>query len=116
MPTMTLEMTSNMQVLLSPARTRVSEKGRVVIPSQFREALGIKVGDVVNLEVVGDELRISTFASRLKRTRERLQKYATPGVLASDELIHERRREARKEEDEFLVLSKRLDDNLRAKG
>jgi hypothetical protein len=65
--------------------------------------------------VVGDELRISTFASRLKRTRERLQKYATPGQLASDELIQERRREARKDEDEFLAQNERLDANLRAK-
>jgi AbrB family looped-hinge helix DNA binding protein len=30
-------------------RTRISEKGRLVIPASLRAALGIKVGDEVNL-------------------------------------------------------------------
>ena len=40
------------------ARTRVGEKGRVVIPASFREALNIKVGDEVELRIEDDELRV----------------------------------------------------------
>ncbi len=111
-----LEETRETQLSLEPARMRVSEKGRVVIPINFREALGIKVGDLVNLEIVGNELRISTFSSRLQRTRARLKHYVTPGKLASEEIIEESRREARKEELEFMGPSRKLDDDHQAKG
>jgi AbrB family looped-hinge helix DNA binding protein len=86
---------------LEPTRAKLSDKGRLVIPAEFREAMGIKPGDVVHLELLDNELRISTFANRLKRTQERMRKYATPGKSAVDELIAERRREAQKEEDEY---------------
>jgi AbrB family looped-hinge helix DNA binding protein len=114
MLTLTLEPGMDPQNTLEATRTRVSDKGRVVIPVQFREVLGIKAGDLVNLEIVDDELRISTFAGRLKRTRERLKQYATPGKLAYHELIEERRREARKEEGEFAALNQRLDHSVQA--
>ncbi len=48
-------------------RTRVGEKGRVVIPANFREALGIKVGDEVELRIEDNELRVSTMKSRVAR-------------------------------------------------
>ena len=78
-------------------RIRISEKGRIVIPSAMREELGIKVGDVVELRVEDKELRISTLKSRLERAQKRLQKYVKPGVLMSDELIAERREAAKSE-------------------
>jgi AbrB family looped-hinge helix DNA binding protein len=78
-------------------RIRISEKGRIVIPSVMRQELGIKVGDVVELRVEDKELRISTLKSRLERAQKRLQKYVKPGVLMSDELIAERREAAKSE-------------------
>jgi AbrB family looped-hinge helix DNA binding protein len=80
------------------ARVRVSEKGRVVIPASIRKELGIKVGDIVDLRVVDKELRVSTLKARIERAQERVRKYAVPGKLMSDELIAERREEARREE------------------
>ena len=113
---MSLETDLDTNTVLDPVSVKVGEKGRFVLPVQFREAIGIKVGDVVSLEVVNDELRISTFAGRLKRTRERLKKYATPGKLASDELVEARRLEARKEEQEYTALSRWREENAQAKG
>jgi len=79
-------------------QARVSEKGRIVIPASIREELGIKVGDVVDLRVEDSELRISTLKGRIERAQNRLRRYAVPGKLMSDELIAERREEARREE------------------
>ena len=49
------------------ARTRLGQKGRVVIPAPMREALGMDTGGVLDLRVVDGELRISTRENRLRR-------------------------------------------------
>ncbi|MGA2569996.1 MAG: AbrB/MazE/SpoVT family DNA-binding domain-containing protein [Terracidiphilus sp.] len=78
-------------------RTRLSEKGRVVIPANIREALGMAVGDALDLRVVGDEVRIATLRSRIRRVQERARKIIPPGVSLSEELSAERREAAKHE-------------------
>ena len=43
-------------------RVRIEGKGRVVIPASFRSALGLKIGDEIDLRIEDDEIRISTLA------------------------------------------------------
>jgi AbrB family looped-hinge helix DNA binding protein len=43
-------------VLARPARTRLNENGRLVIPASFRKALGINSGDEVVLRLEDDEV------------------------------------------------------------
>jgi AbrB family looped-hinge helix DNA binding protein len=81
----------------SQARTRVGEKGRVVIPASIRAALGIKIGDEVELRIEDNELRLSTLKSRLARAQKRLRRFIKPGRSLSGELIAERREAARHE-------------------
>jgi antitoxin PrlF len=78
-------------------RTRIEGKGRVVIPASFRAALGLEIGDEVDLRIEDNEIRISTLQSRLERSRQRLRKFIKPGRLLSDELIAERRAAAKRE-------------------
>ena len=78
-------------------RTRVNENGRVVIPSAFRKALGIEIGDEVVLRVEDDELRITTQQSRIQRAQQRARQYVKPGTSLVDELLAERRKAARRE-------------------
>ena len=78
-------------------RTRVNENGRVVIPSAFRKALGIEVGDEVVLRIEDDELRITTQQRRIQRAQRRARKYLKPGISLVDELIAERREAAKRE-------------------
>ena len=78
-------------------RTRISEKGRLVIPASLRAALGIKVGDEVNLRIEDNELRISTLKNRIERAQRRLRRFAKPGRLMSEELSAERREAAKHE-------------------
>jgi AbrB family looped-hinge helix DNA binding protein len=79
------------------ARTRLSEKGRLVIPAAIRAALGMDVGGVLEMRVVDGELRISTMRSRLRRAQESVRKYIPEGVSLSDELSAERREAAKHE-------------------
>lgn len=78
-------------------RTRINPNGRVVIPASYRKALGIKVGDEVILRMEDDELRITTMKRKIERAQRIARKYVKPGVLLSDELIAERREEAKRE-------------------
>jgi AbrB family looped-hinge helix DNA binding protein len=80
-----------------PVRVRVSEKGRLVIPAQFREVLGIEPGDVVELRLEENGIRVATTAQRLREVRRRLKKVFGPGRSLSEELIAERREAARRE-------------------
>ncbi len=76
------------------SRARIEGKGRVLIPASFRSALGLKVGDEIDLRIEDNEIRISTLQTRLTKSRERLRKFVKPGRRLSDELIAERRRSA----------------------
>ena len=79
------------------AKVRVNENGRIVIPAAFRKALGINVGDEVVARVEDDELRITTVQGRIARAQRLVRKYIKPGRSLVDELIADRRREARSE-------------------
>jgi AbrB family looped-hinge helix DNA binding protein len=77
-------------------RTRVNENGRVVIPSSFRKALGIEVGDEVVLRIEDDELRITTQQRRIQRAQHRARQNVK-GASLVDELLAERRAAAKRE-------------------
>jgi AbrB family looped-hinge helix DNA binding protein len=79
------------------ARTRIGEKGRVVIPAAIRKALGMDVGDVIDMRVENGELCISTRESRLRRAQEWVRRVVPPGVSLADELSAERREAAKHE-------------------
>jgi len=79
------------------ARGQVGAKGRIVIPAEIREAMGIGVGDKVVFRVKDDELRISTLRSRIRRAQRNVRHLAPPGTLVSDELSAERREAAKYE-------------------
>ena len=79
------------------ARKRLGEDGRVVIPTSFREALGINVGDEVILRIEDGEMRITTLKLRLERAQKRIRRYVKPVRSVVDELIAERREEANRE-------------------
>jgi AbrB family looped-hinge helix DNA binding protein len=78
-------------------RTRMGEKGRIVIPAALREALGMADGDVLDIRVVDGELRIATMRERLRRAQARVMALVPPGVSLTDELSAERREAAKHE-------------------
>jgi AbrB family looped-hinge helix DNA binding protein len=79
------------------ARVQVGEKGRIVIPAEIREAMGIRVGDSLEMRFEDHELRVSTRRARIRRAQERIRQLIPPGVSLSEELSVERREAAKHE-------------------
>ncbi len=77
---------------------KVSQEGRIVIPAGFREKYNIHQGDELIFEDRGGELVLSSRRQRLSSIQEECFHLLTKesGSLA-DELMAERRLEARKE-------------------
>ncbi len=79
---------------LEQVSTVVGKGGRIVIPAPYRKALGIKEGDAVFIKLEGEDLRIVSDETEVRRVREMIDRYVPEGVSLVDELIRERRREA----------------------
>ena len=79
---------------MAGVKTAVGEGGRVVLPSAFRKALGVKVGDEVIMTLEDDGLRITTTAMAVKRSQALVRRYVKRTRSLSGELRRERRREA----------------------
>ena len=72
----------------------MAEGGRIVLPAQYRRALGIQVGDEIVLRLEGDELRLLTRRQAIRDAQDLIGRYVPAERSLVDELIEERRREA----------------------
>lgn len=75
-------------------RTKVGEGGRIVIPVEYRKALGVEPGDEVILVLEGEGVRILTRRQAVKRAQMLVRRYVPEGRSLSEELLQERRAEA----------------------
>jgi AbrB family looped-hinge helix DNA binding protein len=82
---------------LASTKVSVGPQGRLVIPSEIRQKLGIGPGDVLVAVVEGDRLVLEKREAVLQRLRRRFA-HIPQGVSLADELIAERRIESRREE------------------
>lgn len=73
---------------------RITEGGRIVIPAEFRRALGLNVGDELLMQVEDGELRLFTLEQGIKRAQETYRKYVPANRDLVGELIRERHAEA----------------------
>jgi len=76
----------------------VADNGRVVIPAALRTALGIAGQRAeVFFDLRGGQVTLTTRMQGLRKAQDRIARIArTGGKLASDELIEDRRAEARR--------------------
>lgn len=89
-------------------RLKIDSAGRVVIPAEMRAAMMIRPGDTVAAQVVEGELKVMSrpvVVARLQ-AEARKQKAANPEVGVVDELIAERREEARREDEKYERLAR----------
>ena len=87
----------------------VTDRGRFVLPVEVRDTLKIRDGDRVSLTLEEDgSLVLQTREVAIGRLRGMFKHLARPGRLASDQLIAERRREARMEDRKFREWDARL--------
>lgn len=80
------------------ARARIDQHGRIVIPADCRAAAGLKPGDELLIELIGEgELRLRTPEQAIKEARAIVARYASKDRDLVAELIAERRAEAERE-------------------
>jgi len=78
---------------------RVDASGRLVIPKEMRDELGLADGGVLTLSVEDGELRATSRLAAIRRLQRKLAGRVPPGHSVVDELIADRRRQAALEED-----------------
>ncbi|OQX04641.1 MAG: AbrB family transcriptional regulator [Thiothrix lacustris] len=84
---------------MSSIAIQVSQGGRIVIPAEIRQKMGISIGDQVLLTWREDshELNIATRKQRLQSARKLVQQHVKAGNSVVDKLIQERRQAAANE-------------------
>ena len=75
-------------------KCKVIAGGRIALPADIRRAMGVAEGDTVYFDLDGDELRVRSAKSSLRRIQNRLRAYRPESGNSSDELIAGRRAEA----------------------
>ncbi len=73
------------------AHVTIASNGRVVIPANLRQELGLHGGEKLNIRVVDGALVMETMAVTIARIQEIVRKHIPEGVSLVDELIAERR-------------------------
>ena len=85
---------------LHPARACVEADGRVQLPKDFYKALGLREGDPIIATLEGDVIRLMSLPASVRRAQAIVRRFIPPGVSLVDELIAERRAEAKREDSD----------------
>jgi AbrB family looped-hinge helix DNA binding protein len=89
-----LEMSAKVESVMQ-SKVRINQQGRIVIPAECRAAAGLKPGDELLIEPVGEgELRLRTRRQAIKEAQAMVARYLPKGRDLVQELIDERRAEA----------------------
>lgn len=75
----------------------VDGSGRILLPAKVRKQLNLRKGSELIASLNKHELVLNTRDEALRRAQEYFSKFRPAGVLWSEELIKERRKEARRE-------------------
>lgn len=79
-------------------KTRINQQGRIVIPAECRAVAGLKPGDELLVEALGEgELRLLTPAQAIKKAQAIVARHVPKERDLVAELIAERRAEAARE-------------------
>jgi bifunctional DNA-binding transcriptional regulator/antitoxin component of YhaV-PrlF toxin-antitoxin module len=72
---------------------RVAPNGRMVLPKAARAALGVTGAGIVSLSVEGEEVKLTSLASNIKRAQALYRQHVKNGT-SSDAFLEARRQEA----------------------
>jgi len=77
-----------------PIRVRIAAGGRIVIPAEIRQSLGVREGDELLIIREGDGIRMTTVLQTAKEVQAFFEQFKKPGESVVDEFLAERREEA----------------------
>lgn len=78
--------------------TKLSEGNRVVIPAAIRKGMGLEIGDPVTLILQDNgEVRLLSKKESIKQAQNLVRHFVSESRSLVDELLAERRAEAKKE-------------------
>jgi AbrB family looped-hinge helix DNA binding protein len=80
-------------------QSKVDKSGRISLPAEIRESLGVRAGDSVLVKQEGSSVEILTPMQALRKAQEYFQKLVPAGVSLADEIIQEHREEAARERE-----------------
>lgn len=75
----------------------MTESGRILLPADIRNAMGVAEGDVLSGTVKDGELRLMSRDTAIRHIQSLVRKYVPKGVSLVDDLIAERRSENARE-------------------
>lgn len=70
---------------------KMSDGGRVVIPAEIRNSMGLKEGDTVLWELRGGEAVLTTRLAQMREAQAMVRQYVPAGASLADEVIADRR-------------------------
>jgi len=76
---------------------KVDASGRILLPAEMRRKLGLETGAEVVVHVENQSIRLKARAHTIREAQQYFARFRSDGELWSNELIRERRREARRE-------------------
>lgn len=76
---------------MSKTTVRIGSHGRLVIPVEYRRALGVDEGDELIVRLEDGELRLTTRELAVARARALVRRYVPEGADLAGELLAERR-------------------------
>jgi len=82
---------------IPPFKVRVAAGGRIVIPAEVRQELGIKEGEDVLLCRGSDGYRLTTYQESIRQAQDLFSRTKKPGEMVVDAFLRERREEAARE-------------------
>jgi len=83
-------------------KARLNENGRIVIPADIRQKMGLKPGDTVLMSFDGEVLKIESHRARIRRVQQSLRQHIPAARALSAELVAERHEEVQQQMEEWL--------------
>jgi AbrB family looped-hinge helix DNA binding protein len=82
---------------MQQSTTKIDRHGRIVIPAEYRRALGLREGDEVSVQLDDGAVRILTRSEAIRRAQELVTRRAGEVRSLVEELAADRRAETARE-------------------
>lgn len=90
-------MTENKKLTIMELRAKLTTNGRILVPVQFRKALGLKPGDELVLQLDQESFRVIPLQQAVAQAQKLVKKYNPEKKSLVSELLNSRQTEAQNE-------------------